>query len=114
MTMADVRTWTAVCEVATVPKAFGVAALLSGGEQVAVFRTEADEVYAIGNIDPIAGAAVLSRGIVGDAGGVPVVASPIYKERYGLRTGACLDDESVSVPSYPVRVTDGVIHVGSA
>ncbi|MPY85571.1 MAG: nitrite reductase small subunit NirD [Actinophytocola sp.] len=114
MTMADVRTWTAVCEVATVPKAFGVAALLSGGEQVAVFRTEAGEVYAIGNIDPIAGAAVLSRGIVGDAGGVPVVASPIYKERYDLRTGACLDDESVSVPSYPVRVTDGVIHVGSA
>ncbi|GAA5128481.1 nitrite reductase small subunit NirD [Haloechinothrix salitolerans] len=112
MTVTDARTWTAVCELARIPVAAGVAALLPGGEQVAVFRTEADDVYAIGNIDPIGGAAVLSRGIVGDADGVPVVASPLYKERFDLRTGECLDGDA-SVPTYPVRITEGVVHVGS-
>lgn len=105
-------TWTAVCDAEFVLPAYGVAALLPGGEQVAVFRTEDDVFYALSNVDPCSGAAVLSRGIVGDAGGVPVVASPIYKERFDLRTGECLDDESVCVATYPVRVTGGVVYVG--
>ncbi|MPY97807.1 MAG: nitrite reductase small subunit NirD [Actinophytocola sp.] len=112
MTMTDALTWTAVCELARIPVAAGVAALLPGGEQAAVFRVSGDAVYAIGNVDPIGGAAVLSRGIVGDADGVPVVASPLYKERFDLRTGECLDGDA-SVPVYPVRVTDGVVQVGT-
>ena len=109
----DSTVWTEVCPVSRIPLAYGVGALLPGGVQAAVFRTAADEVLAIGNIDPISGAAVLSRGIVGDADGVPVVASPIYKERFDLRTGMCLDAD-VSVPSYAVRIVDDVIFVGSS
>lgn len=109
-TLVESTVWTEVCPIARIPAACGVAALLPGGAQVAVFRTADDEILAVGNIDPVSGAAVLSRGIVGDAGGVPVVASPVYKERFDLRTGACLDAD-VSVPMYPVRVTDGVIFV---
>ena len=111
--LIDSTVWTEVCPVSRIPAAYGVAALLPGGVQVAVFRTADDEILAVGNIDPISGAAVLSRGIVGDAGGVPVVASPIYKERFDLRTGRCLDADA-SVPTYPVRVTDGVIYVESS
>lgn len=106
------QTWVAVCDAGFVLRAYGVAALLPGGEQVAVFRTEDDEYYALSNIDPCSGAAVLSRGIVGDAGGAPVVFSPVYKERFDLRTGECLDDDTARVTTYPVRVIDGVVHVG--
>jgi nitrite reductase (NADH) small subunit len=97
------RTWVEVCELARIPKSDGVAALLPDGRQAAVFHTDDGEVLAIGNVDPISGAAVLSRGIVGDAGGVPVVASPIYKERFDLRTGECLDAEA-RVPVFPASI----------
>jgi nitrite reductase (NADH) small subunit len=36
----------------------------------------------------------------------------MHKQAFDLRTGLCLDDPSVSVPSYPVRMVDGVVHVG--
>ncbi|MFC4004313.1 nitrite reductase small subunit NirD [Prauserella oleivorans] len=107
------QTWVAVCEERVVLRASGVAALLDGGEQVAIFRTDDDEFYGLSNIDPFSGAAVLSRGIVGDVKGVPVVASPIYKQCFDLRTGRCLDDETVRIATYPVRVAGGVVHVGS-
>jgi len=104
---------TEVCRYDRVQPERGVAALLPDGRQVAVFRTYDGTVYALGNVDPFSGAAVLSRGIVGDRGGVPIVVSPVYKQAFDLRTGACLDDPAVSVPAYPVSVSGGVIRVGS-
>jgi nitrite reductase (NADH) small subunit len=47
---------------------------------------------------------VLSRGIVGDRGGVPVAVSPVYKQAFDLRTGVCVDDPTVSVRTFAVRV----------
>lgn len=114
MTTSIERTWTAVCPVGAVPEYAGVAALLDGGVQVAIFRLPGDRWYALSNWDPCSGAAVLSRGIVGDADGVPVVASPVYKERFALETGQCLDASDVSVPVYEVRVREGFVEVESA
>ncbi len=113
MTTSIERTWTAVCAVEAVPEYAGVAALLDG-VQVAILHLPGDRWYALSNWDPCSGAAVLSRGIVGDAGGVPVVASPVYKERFALDSGQCLDAEGVSVPRYEVRVREGVVEVESA
>ncbi|MET8999551.1 nitrite reductase small subunit NirD [Amycolatopsis sp. NPDC004169] len=113
MTTSIERTWTAVCSVGAVPEYAGVAALLDGGVQVAIFRLPGDRLHALSNWDPCSGAAVLSRGIVGDADGVPVVASPVYKERFVLETGQCLDAAGVSVPVYEVRVREGVVEVES-
>lgn len=110
--MTALSTWTPVCALADLTPARGVAALLPSGEQVALFRL-ADNVSALSNVDPFSGAAVLSRGIVGDLGGVAVVASPMHKQHFELRTGRCVEDPSVSVPVYPVRVVDGVLRVGS-
>lgn len=104
-------TWTPVCAVTDIPVEGGVAALVSG-RAVAVFRTYDGSVHALSNIDPFSGASVLSRGIVGNRGDVPVVSSPMYKQAFDLRTGACLDDASVSVSSYDVSVADGIVHVG--
>ncbi|WIX87910.1 nitrite reductase small subunit NirD [Amycolatopsis sp. DG1A-15b] len=112
MTTSIERTWTAVCAAHAVPEYSGVAALLDG-VQVAIFRLPGDRWYALSNWDPCSGAAVLSRGIVGDADGVPVVASPVYKERFALESGQCLDASDVSVPVYEVRVREGVVEVES-
>ncbi|WP_245975776.1 nitrite reductase small subunit NirD [Amycolatopsis palatopharyngis] len=106
-------TWTAICAAEEVVRGGGVAALLPGGRQVAVFRTVDDELFALSNIDPFSRAAVLSRGILGDSEGVPFVASPMLKQRFDLRTGSCLDDDSVAVATYPVRLRGGIVHVGS-
>lgn len=89
----------------------GVAALL-GVVQIAMFRTFDGEVFALGNQDPVSGANVMSRGIVGSRGDVPTVASPMFKQVYDLRTGVCLDDPSLVLSVYPVRVVDGEVIVG--
>jgi nitrite reductase (NADH) small subunit len=104
--------WTPVCAVSAIVPDTGVAALVDG-EQVAVFRLRDGHLHALGNLDPVSGAHVLARGIVGDAGGVPKVASPVYKQSFDLRTGACLDDPTVQVPAYEVRVVAGVVEVGA-
>src|SRR5690242_17805729 len=103
---------TPVCAVDTIPIEGGVAALVAGSA-VAVFRNFDGSVFALSNVDPFSGASVLSRGIVGSRGDVPVVSSPMYKQAFDLRTGACLDDAAVRVASYDVAVVDGVVHVGS-
>lgn len=104
--------WTAVCRYGDLVPERGVAALVDG-EAVAVFRTHAGALHALSNVDPFSEASVLARGIVGDRDGVPTVASPVYKQRFDLRTGACMDDPDVAVPSYPIRVSEGMVEVGS-
>jgi nitrite reductase (NADH) small subunit len=104
------RRWEAVCGYDQLTPGRGVAALV-GGEQVAVFRDGSGAVYAVGNRDPYSGAYVLARGIVGSRGEVPTVASPMYKQVFDLRTGRCLDDESVALPVYEVRVCAGEVQV---
>lgn len=101
--------WIRVCKLNDIPSCSGVAALVFG-RQVAIFRLKTD-IYAISDYDPFSGAYVLSRGIVGDRGGVIKVASPIYKQSFSLLTGECLDDPTVKVQTYPVRVTDGIVFI---
>jgi len=109
----DVAIWTAACAYEFLLPGRGAAVLLDDGSQAAVFRLDDGSVCAIGNIDPFSGAAVLSRGIVGDRAGVAVVQSPIKKQAFSLEDGVCLDDTSVSVPVYAVRCTDdGIVEIG--
>lgn len=101
--LADGDGWLTVCDRDLLTPGRGVAALLPDGRQVALFVDRAGRAYAIDNRDPFTGAYVLSRGLVGSAGGRPFVASPLLKQRFDLATGACLDDDDVSVPVFPVR-----------
>jgi len=103
--------WQPVCRVAELEIERGATALVHG-QAVAIFRTHDDEVFALGNYDPFAKASVLARGIVGTRGDVPFVASPMHKQAFDLRTGECLDDPSVHVPVYDVKVVEGVVLVG--
>jgi nitrite reductase (NADH) small subunit len=115
-TMSAPGAWVRICRLEDVAPNTGVGALL-GKRQIALVRVEtadASEVYGIANFDPFSKAFVLARGIVGDREGVPKIASPIFKQSFDLRTGVCLDDPTVKVPTYPVRVHDGVIEVWRA
>ena len=103
--------WERVCRLEDLEVERGATALVHG-QAVAIFRTHDGAVYALGNHDPFAGASVLARGIVGTRAGVPFVASPMHKHAFDLRTGRCLDDAHVSVPSYEVRIDDGFVCVG--
>ena len=107
---AAAGSWTLVCRYADLLPERGAAALI-GPVQVALFRTFDGALYAIGNQDPFTGAFVLSRGIVGSRGDIPTVASPLHKQVFDLRTGACLDDATVAVPVYDVRIHDGLVEV---
>lgn len=107
---------TVVCRLAQVPREGGVAALVRG-EAVAVLRTHDDRLFALGNYDPVGRASVLARGLLGstevEGELVTYVASPLHKQRYDLRTGRCLDDPDVRVPTWCVHVTgDGEVVVG--
>lgn len=117
--MTEAVKWTYVCMLEDIVPNTGVCAKV-GSNQVAVFRLvtpmgEEDGVYALDNLDPRSGANVISRGLVGDLSGDIVVASPVYKNHFCLRTGRCLEDEHWSVSAHPVRVSDeGLILVREA
>ncbi|MDG3013052.1 nitrite reductase small subunit NirD [Speluncibacter jeojiensis] len=103
--------WTPACMMGDLIPGRGVAVLMRGGDQAALFRLADDSLRAVGNIDPYAFAAVMSRGIVGDRAGEPTVASPLLKQVFSLESGVCLDDPSHALPVYRVRVVDGVVQV---
>lgn len=108
---AGADNWHNICKESELNPFMGVRALLQG-TQIAIFKIrDSDEVFAIDAVDPFSGAAVLSRGIVGDIGGELVVASPIYKQHFSLRTGSCLEDKTVSVRIYPIRIRDGYVQL---
>ncbi|MFD4366351.1 nitrite reductase small subunit NirD [Rhodococcus sp. NPDC058521] len=106
--------WTSACPLSHLIPGRGVAVLLRGGEQVALFRLEEGTLRAVGNIDPFGRAAVMSRGLVGDRGGEPIVVSPLLKQVFSLVDGRCLDDEDMRLPVYDVRVWAGVVQVHSS
>ncbi|MGW1888991.1 nitrite reductase small subunit NirD [Streptomyces sp. NPDC002004] len=99
--------WIPVCDPSRLTPGRGVAALLPDGSQAAVFQDRAGGLYAVDNRDPFTGAAVLARGLMGSHEGRPFVASPLLKQRFDLATGRCLDDESVSVATYRVSLSQG-------
>jgi len=111
MTDAPPRTrWVEVCPSARLTPDRGVAARVDD-DLVAVFVLADGRAFAIDERDPFTGAQVMSRGLVGDVEGAPTVASPLYKQRFDLRTGRCLDDDAVAVRTWPVRLHGGHVEV---
>jgi nitrite reductase (NADH) small subunit len=103
--------WINVCPVERIAPNTGAAALVAG-EQIAIFRVgQGEDVRAVSNYDPFTKANVISRGIIGSRGETIKVASPILKHQFCLDTGEHLEDATVTLTTYPVRVVDGVIQV---
>ncbi|MEV6162646.1 nitrite reductase (NAD(P)H) small subunit family protein [Streptomyces sp. NPDC052052] len=107
----DGLAWTPVCRFQDLVPGRGVAVLVGpDDEQVAVFRERGGAVHAVANRDPFSGAHVISRGLTGSRGSVPVVISPMLKQAFDLRTGHCLDEDhapdgsTADLRVWPVRV----------
>lgn len=95
-----------ICNIDDILPNTGRAALVAG-KQVAIFKvctSDGEHIYAIDNFCPFSKANVLSRGIVGSLDDKIVVASPIYKQHFVLESGVCLEDDTVSVNSWPVSI----------
>ena len=106
------KQWVPACPVGRLVPGRGVAVLLSGRAQAALFLLPNGMVYAVDNLDPYAGAAVISRGLTGDRAGEPTVASPLLKQVFSLRTGIALEDPDVALPTYAVRIQAGIVRIG--
>jgi nitrite reductase (NADH) small subunit len=110
LTDVDPNGWTAICAVDRLTPDRGVAALVDG-HAVAVFLLADGSMHAIDNIDPISGASILSRGLVGEVDGAPTVASPMFKQRFDLASGRCIDAIDVAVRIHDVGLLDDAVHV---
>ena len=53
---------------------------------------------------------MLYRGIVGCIADEPVVASPLYKQHFSLKTGRCLQEEQ-SIAVYDIRIENELVQV---
>ncbi|CAH0142041.1 nitrite reductase small subunit NirD [Microbacterium foliorum] len=98
-----------VCAVQDLEVERGRAALF-GTLQIALFLLADGSVHAVSNLDPYSGANVMSRGIVGSRGETPTLASPMHKQIFDLRTGACIETqgrEPASLRVWQVSVVDG-------
>lgn len=111
--MSNSMNWNGICDVADLDDNAGACAKINE-QQVALFKfivAGEAQYFATGNWDPIGEANVLSRGILGSIGEELVVASPLYKQHFSLKTGQCLEDESATIPVYPVRIVDKQVQV---
>lgn len=102
--------WNAVCPLSKLPLDRAVCVLI-GGVQVALVRTHDDRLYAVDNLDPVSGAMVMARGIVGSRGDRDVLVSPMHKQAYDLDTGECLDLPGTWLGVHDVRVVKGDVEV---
>ena len=106
--------WKDICHIEDIVPNSGRCALHEG-EQIAIFRIRHSgntELYAVENYDPMSGANVISRGIVGSQGDRVVVASPVYKQHFCLRTGQCVE-EDVSLKTWRVRLLGDRVQLAS-
>jgi len=104
--------WSPVCDRSQLLENAGVAALVNG-EQIALFLVvdSEDQLFALGNYDPIGKANVISRGIVGDINGEHVVASPLYKQHFRLSDGQCVEHEEIALPCYETQILDNRVWI---
>jgi nitrite reductase (NADH) small subunit len=108
--------WRTLCHQSDLVPQSGVCALLTDEhgvqqQQIALFQLSQNQVYAIENWDPIGQANVLSRGLLGDLQGELFVASPLFKHRFSLLNGRCLDDQAHQISHYATRIVDGLVQI---
>ncbi|WP_172449235.1 nitrite reductase small subunit NirD [Bowmanella denitrificans] len=112
--------WITLCKLDDLIDNSGVCAYLPDiegqGRQLALFSLrhgDKQQLFAVGNWDPIGKANVISRGIVGSIAGEPVVASPLYKQHFSLLSGQCLEDNNIALPVFAVRLSGQDVQIAN-
>ncbi len=113
---ANNKQWFDICNLNDILPSMGRCALFNE-QQVAIFRVVdangVEQLYAIDNFCPFSESNTLSRGLTGSIIDKIVVASPLYKQHFDLASGICLEDESVSVNTYPVRLNGSTVQLAA-
>jgi len=111
-TIKEVAVWFKAAKVSEFPKNGG-ACIKYNNKQIAVFNFERkQEWYACQNVCPHKMEMVLSRGMIGDQGGVPKVACPMHKKTFSLESGENLNGDLEPIATYPVKIEDGFVYIG--
>ncbi|RAU49703.1 nitrite reductase (NAD(P)H) small subunit [Pseudomonas sp. RIT412] len=108
------QAWRAVCAREDLVLNSGVVALV-GNQQVALFYVACisgtPQLFAVDNRDPVSGVNVIGRGLIGSVAGSLVIASPLYKQHYRLEDGACLEDPTLTLRTWPARLNGDVVEI---
>ena len=109
----DVRQWVKVAKVTDFPENGG-ACVLHEGLQIAIYNfSRRGEWYACQNLCPHKKQMALSRGMIGSDGDEPKVACPFHKKTFSLRSGKNLNGSECDIATYPVKVEDGDVYLGT-
>jgi nitrite reductase (NADH) small subunit len=111
--MSTSNNWITVCSDTDLVTNSGVCALLNE-QQIALFKLKVnsdEQIFAVSNWDPIGKANVLYRGLLGSVKDAKVIISPLYKQRYCLESGQCLDDDAIQLIVYPVRIEQNQVQL---
>lgn len=105
--------WQPLCQRRDLVANSGIVAR-QGKHQIALFYLpDEQQLYALDNRDPKSGANVIGRGIIGHLGGVPVIASPLYKQHFRLTDGSCMEYPEQRLQVWPVRLNGDVVEIAS-
>ena len=118
--------WIQVCKHEDLVKNSGVCALIND-QQVALFcfpssaANDAEmKIVATSNWDPIGKANVLYRGLLGskqiagensEDSTIYFISSPLYKQRYCLETGRCIDNDEVAIDIHQVKMENNCLFI---
>jgi nitrite reductase (NADH) small subunit len=105
--------WVTVCSITDLVTNSGVCALLKE-QQIALFKIKNatdEQIFAVSNWDPIGKANVWYRGLLCSVQEAKVIISPLYKQRYCLESGQCLDDNAIKLVVYPVRIQQNQVQL---
>ena len=104
MTEQTEGSWRTACRLVDIPPGRGRLALVNGTE-IALMR-DGDEVFGVGNLCPHRGGQI-SDGQVRDGKAI----CPLHLWDFDLRTGISPFNPEDALPTYPVRVRDGLVEV---
>ncbi|MRI00176.1 nitrite reductase small subunit NirD [Kriegella sp. EG-1] len=110
--LKDVNFWFKAAPVNAFPKDGG-ACIKYKNLQIAVFNFERlNKWYATQNLSPEKQEMVLSRGMIGDYKGTPMIACPLHKKTFSLETGENLNGDLDPIAVYPVKIENDFVYVG--
>lgn len=111
-TIATAKVWYEAAKTSDFPENGG-ACIKYKGKQIAIFNfTREGKWYACQNLCPHKMEMVLSRGMIGDAQGIPKVACPMHKKTFSLENGENLNGDLEAIATYPVKIENDRVFVG--
>jgi nitrite reductase (NADH) small subunit len=99
-----------VAHIDDIPDEGGIAYLLPNKEQIAIFKIQG-EVYAIQNKCPHKNENVLARGIIGNKKEKIVVACPMHKKLFNLKTGEAIQHNCGNVKTYKIFIKNNIVYL---